>query len=134
MSLLHRPEKVAEAQRRERAHAETARLGEIALEGVEPIGDVRWRRRVKVAGRVQALRVQPWAEVASLEITVGDGTGALTAVFLGRRRISGITLGTRLALDGMVTDVRGRLAIMNPAYQLLPARLPLPDWEGPADR
>ena len=127
MSLLHRTEKATETHRQERAFAEIARLGEIALEGVEPIGDVRWRRRVTVAGRVQALRVQPWAEVASLELTVGDGSGALTAVFLGRRRIAGIALGTRLVLDGMVTDVRGRLAIMNPAYQLLPARLPLPD-------
>ncbi len=132
VSLLHRGDRASEAQRVERAHTEADRLAEIALEGVEPIRDVRWRRRVRVAGRVQALRVQPWADVASLEITVGDRSGALTAVFLGRRRIAGIALGTQLVLDGMVTDVRGRLAIMNPAYRLLPARLSLPQWEDAA--
>ena len=93
---------------------------EPTLENVVPIADVRWREHVKVAGRVRAMRVQPWADgVATLEITVADDTAALVAVFLGRRHIGGIRLGTELAIEGMVVASRGQLAILNPVYTLL---------------
>jgi hypothetical protein len=48
-----------------------------------------------------------------------DGTGAIAVVFLGRRRIAGIDVGARLAVEGRVSDHHGRLAILNPTYQLL---------------
>ena len=40
-------------------------------------------------------------------------------VFLGRREIPGIRTGTQLVAKGMVGDRRGRLAILNPDYELL---------------
>ena len=58
------------------------------------IGDVRWRERVRVRGKVRALRVQPWeGGVATLECTLVDETGGLVVIFMGRRRIGGVTLG-----------------------------------------
>jgi hypothetical protein len=61
---------------------------------VEPIGDLRWRRRVRVRGRVRDLRVRPTADgVASLECTLVDDTGGITIALLGRRHIGGVTLG-----------------------------------------
>ena len=119
--------KAAEA----RAAAETAaayeELARLALAGVQPIGEVEWRAHVKVAGRVKALRVQPWAEaVASLEITLADSTGGITVVFFGRRSIGGIRLGSHLVVDGTVAETRGQLALLNPRYQLLPPDVELP--------
>ena len=70
-----------EAQARLAAQTEAAfqELGRLALDGVVPIGDVQWRARVKVAGRVKALRVQPWSEkIQSLELTLVDGTAVGT--------------------------------------------------------
>jgi len=126
MALFDKAAKAAQAQQ----VADTARameeLGRVALDGCVPIGSVRWRDRAKVAGKVRAMRVQPWAEVASLELTIGDGTGGLTVVFLGRRQIPGIRLGSRIVVRGMAGATRGQLAMLNPRYQLLPAEVHLP--------
>jgi len=127
MALFSRTDKALQ----ERLEAETAAafadLGRVALEGVMPIGQVEWRARVKVAGRVKALRVQPWSEkIQSLELTLVDGTGGLTVVFLGRRHIGGVKLGSRLVVEGTVAETRNQLALLNPAYQLLPHEVALP--------
>ena len=102
-------------------------LGALALADVTPIGASGWRERVKVAGRVKAMRIQPWADqVASLELTLADGTGGITVVFLGRRKLGGIDLGTHLVVEGMTSAHHGLLTILNPAYQLLPHEVALP--------
>jgi RecG-like helicase len=104
-----------------------ASLGERSLGGVIPIAEVVWREHVKVAGRVKAMRVQPWSEqVVSLELTLADQTGGLTIIFLGRRHLGGIHLGSHLVVEGRVAEVRHQLAMLNPAYQLLPNGVPLP--------
>ncbi|CAB4323368.1 unannotated protein [freshwater metagenome] len=127
MALFSRSSKVAEAQRVADENAEFERLGRRALDGVTPISETMWRSQVRVAGRVKAMRVQPWAEkIASLEITLADETGGLTVVFLGRRTIGGIHLGSHMVVEGMVSEVRHQLTLINPAYQLLPHGVDLP--------
>ncbi|HEY7069528.1 MAG TPA: amino acid permease [Acidimicrobiales bacterium] len=91
-------------------------------DGTVPIGEVRWRRQVRIEGRVRTLRVQPLAGTATLECVVEDDTGGLSLVFLGRSEIPGIAIGTRLRAEGTAGDHHGRLAILNPVYQLLPRR------------
>jgi hypothetical protein len=86
--------------------------------GTTAIGTVRCRQRVKVHGRVQAVRVEPLGGSPSLECTMADDTGALSVVFFGRRQIEGITIGATLTVDGMAIDHHGRLAIVNPVYEL----------------
>lgn len=86
---------------------------------VQPIGEVRWRQSVRVRGRVRDLRVRPTAGgTASLECTLVDDTGGITLVFLGRRRIAGIGLGREMEVEGMVSESRARLVILNPLYAL----------------
>ena len=85
-----------------------------------PIAEVTWRSRVKVAGRVRSMRIQPWAGVATLECTVVDSTGGLAVVFLGRREVAGVHCGTELVVEGMVGEHGGRLAILNPDYEIIP--------------
>jgi hypothetical protein len=86
--------------------------------GTTPIGEVRCRHRVKVHGRVQAMRVEPLGGSPSLECTMADDTGALSVVFFGRRQIEGIAIGATLTVEGMAIDHHGRLAIVNPVYEL----------------
>jgi amino acid transporter len=93
--------------------------GPAAAAGTVPIGAVRFRQHVRVEGRVRSLRVQPRAEVPTLECVLVDDTGALSLVFLGRRSIAGIDVGVRLRAEGTAGESCGRLAILNPEYELL---------------
>jgi hypothetical protein len=83
------------------------------------IGTARPRQRVRVTGHVRSLRVQPRAGVPTLECVLFDGTGGLSVVFLGRRHVAGIDVGTRMLVEGVVGDYHGRLAVLNPVYELL---------------
>ena len=91
-----------------------------------PIASVSHRQHVRIGGRIHALRVQPRAGVATLECTLVDPTGAMTVVFLGRRRVAGIAVGTRLVVDGVVGEHHGHEAILNPAYEILGGGTPPP--------
>jgi amino acid transporter len=94
------------------------RLAQVA--GTTPIASLRHRQPAKVAGRIRAVRIQPWSGVPALECTLADVSGAdLMVVFLGRREIAGIRTGTLMVVQGTVAERRGRLAILNPHYELL---------------
>ena len=81
------------------------------------ISTIQPRHRAQVAGRVRSVRVQPWGGNPTLECTIVDETGALTLVFLGRRHIEGVRVGTRLSAEGMVAVHHGRMAIINPLFE-----------------
>lgn len=83
------------------------------------IGDLPTRRAAVVAGRVRALRVQPWHGTPSLEVTVADESGAIAVVFTGRRAIPGIRVGTVLSVQGTAGVHHGVRTILNPAYTLI---------------
>jgi amino acid transporter len=84
-----------------------------------PIGEAQWRKRVRVAGRVKSVRVQPRAGTSNLEAVLADDTGKLLLVFQGRRRIPGIQPGAKLLVEGMVGDWSHHQAILNPDYELI---------------
>jgi amino acid transporter len=86
--------------------------------GTTSIADVQWRQYVRVQGRVRAVRVEPLAGSPSLECTVADETGAVCVVFFGRRVVEGVRIGAALWVEGMAIEHRGRLAIVNPVYEL----------------
>jgi amino acid transporter len=87
-------------------------------DGTTLIGDVGWRSRVKVRGRIQALRVEPLAGSPSLECTLVDDTGGVSLVFFGRPAIPGLEIGVSVTAEGVAIDHHGRLAIVNPTYEL----------------
>lgn len=127
MGLFTSGTKRAESERAEIVKQHFISLGARSLEGVIPISEVKWREKVKVAGRVKALRVQPWADqVASLELTLADSTGGVTVVFFGRRTLGGVKLGTHMVVEGMTSEHHHLLTILNPSYQLLPRQVKLP--------
>ncbi len=84
-----------------------------------PIAAVQPRHRVRVAGRVKSVRVQPRAGAANLECVLSDGTGGLLLVFQGRPKIAGIEPGARLVAEGMVGEWGRRPAMLNPSFELM---------------
>ncbi|MDQ1378074.1 MAG: hypothetical protein QOF81_402 [Acidimicrobiaceae bacterium] len=89
--------------------------------GTVPIGSLSHRDRATVAGRVRQVRVQPRDGVATVEVTLVDGTGDVRVVFLGRRHIPGIAPGTYLSAHAVVGQRGGHLEMLNPEYTLLAA-------------
>jgi hypothetical protein len=107
---------------RRRSRAVTARVAggaERAIVGTTPIGQVQWRQRARVAGRVKSVSVQPSSVSPSLLCKLVDPTGGLTLVFPGRRKVAGIEPGARLVAEGTVGEQGGRLAIFSPDYELI---------------
>ena len=92
-----------------------------AMGGTTPIGEVQWRQRARVAGRVKSVSVQPSSVSPSLLCKLADPTGGLTLVFPGRRKVAGIEPGARPVAEGTVGELGGRLAIFSPTYELLAA-------------
>ncbi len=88
-------------------------------EGSSPIGDLEWRRRAKVAGRVRSVRVQRGPGASNLECTVGDDSGTVLLIFQGRPSIPGIQPGARLVVEGMVGSWHEELAMLNPDYEIV---------------
>jgi hypothetical protein len=83
------------------------------------LGEAPTRTKVLIAGRVRAVRVQPWGGAPSLEATVTDGTGEVTLVFLGRRDVGGIRTGVMLTAEGVIAQDRRGPIMLNPIYTLL---------------
>jgi amino acid transporter len=84
-----------------------------------PIAAVVPRQRVRVAGRVKSVRVQPRAGTSNLECVLSDGTAGLLLVFQGRPKIAGIEPGARLVAEGMVGTWSRRPAMLNPSFELV---------------
>ena len=75
---------------------------------------------VQVAGTLRAVTLRPRAGAPTLEAELYDGTGTVTLVWLGRRKIGGIECGRRLVARGRLTGHEGRPTIYNAAYELQP--------------
>lgn len=88
-------------------------------EKVIKIGEVVWRKRAHVQGRVTAIRTSPSSQAPMLEVEMWDETGGITLQFLGRRALAGLDVGAQLRAEGMVGEVDGLLTILNPNYELL---------------
>ena len=87
--------------------------------GLTPIDQIMPREEVRTAGEIRSVRIVPRAGAPALEVTVTDGRASLTAVFLGRRRIVGLSPGRRVIIEGVVTKHGPRPLVYNPIYTLL---------------
>jgi hypothetical protein len=90
-----------------------------AAHDVLPISDLELRHPVRVAGEVRSVRIVPRAGADALEANVSDGRASVTAVFLGRRKIPGMSPGRRLVLEGVVAKDGNERVIYNPIYTLI---------------
>ena len=69
-------------------------------------------------GTVRSLRVVSQHDSPSLELVITDGTGALSVIFLGRRQIAGIGVGTEIEASAVIGVHQNRLAMLNPTYEI----------------
>lgn len=90
--------------------------------GGTPIIDLVDRSEARVCGAVRSVTLRPRVNVPALVVEIYDGSKALNLIWLGRRRIAGITPGTYLSAKGRVTYRHGTPTIFNPAYEIRPVR------------
>ena len=84
-----------------------------------PLDEVQARQPVRVAGEVRSVRIVPRSGADALEVSITDGRGTVTGVFLGRRKIAGLSPGRKLVLEGVVVPHGKQRQIYNPIYALL---------------
>jgi hypothetical protein len=94
--------------------SESTRLGGTA------VSDLPDRAPAVVCGTIRTTTLRPRAGAPALVAEVYDGTGVLTVVWLGRRRITGIEAGRRFRVHGRVAQRDVRPFVFNPRYEVLP--------------
>ena len=93
-------------------------LTETRQAGAVPMSDVVPGVVARVHGVVSTITFRPRQVLPLLEVDLYDGSGGISLVWLGRRRLSGIEPGRALTASGRVVSYRGRAAIFNPRYTL----------------
>lgn len=73
-----------------------------------------------VQGRLRSVTLRPVGKAPAVEAELWDGSGRLTLLFLGRRRIAGITPGRSIVVHGRAILRDGSAVMVNPRYELLP--------------
>ena len=86
--------------------------------GCCPIQDAPDRAVIELHGTLRTVTLRPRGGTPALEAELYDGTGALTLVFLGRRRIGGIEPGTALTVTGRIGHASEGRVMFNPRYEL----------------
>lgn len=89
--------------------------------GATPIDELADRRRAIVAGTLRTVTLRPVGGVPALEAELWDGSGVVTLVWLGRRRLAAVEPGRAVVATGLVCEQDGRRVIYNPTYELRPA-------------
>jgi hypothetical protein len=92
----------------------------IPAQGATPIAQCVDREAVCILGTLRTVTFQPRAGVPAVQAELWDGTGAVTVVWLGRRRIAGIDPGRAVKVRGRITALGGQRVIYNPVYELRP--------------
>ena len=88
-----------------------------SVRGLTSLDAIVMRTPVRVGGEVRSIRIVPRAGADALEATITDGHGVLTAVFLGRRKILGVSPGRKVFLEGVVTKDGTASVMYNPLYE-----------------
>lgn len=96
---------------------------------MQAIHDLPARGRASCAGVVEAVTILPASVAPSYSAILTDSesprsdpTGPnhqLRLVWIGRRRVPGIVAGTRLRVEGMVSQRDGLPTIFNPRYEII---------------
>ncbi len=84
------------------------------------IADAPDRQVVELRGTLRTVTLRPRGGVPALEAELDDGSGVLTIVWLGRRRIAGISPGQSMRVGGRIGNHDGVRIMYNPRYELMP--------------
>ena len=110
--FFHRMAESDEQRLREEIQAWASRIP-----GAVAIAEAPTRTRVKLAGVVRRITVHPEHGLEALEALLTDGTGEMSVLWMGRRSIPGLTLGTRVVVEGVVGEQRQGRRMVNPSFE-----------------
>lgn len=85
--------------------------------GCAPIARCSDRDVVALHGTLSTVTLRPRAGVCTLEAELDDGSGTMTLVWLGQRRITGVTPGRPMTVHGRVSCGEGSRVMYNPRYE-----------------
>ncbi|MET0840234.1 MAG: OB-fold nucleic acid binding domain-containing protein [Marmoricola sp.] len=88
--------------------------------GLVSINEAPDRERVIVQGTLRTVTLRPRGGVPALEAELYDGSGSISVVWLGRRRIGGISPGRAIRVEGRIGVQDGQRMMYNPRYALRP--------------
>jgi hypothetical protein len=86
--------------------------------GCCPIADAVDRERVELRGSLRTVTLRPRGGVPALEAELYDGSGVITLIWLGRRRIAGIEAGRQVKVEGRIGVQEHTRVMFNPRYEL----------------
>jgi hypothetical protein len=89
-----------------------------ARAGLLPIAEAPDRERVTVQGTLRTVTLRPRGGVPALEAELYDGSGSILVLWLGRRRIAGISPGRAIRVEGRIGVHDGARVMYNPRYDL----------------
>jgi hypothetical protein len=101
------------------AHQRDLRQSHTSAEAVA-IVDAPEREQVVVNGVLRTVTLRPRGGVPALEAELDDGSGVITVVWLGRRRITGVDPGRSITVTGCIGRQGGVPLMFNPRYELRP--------------
>lgn len=100
-------------------NADARELRDISVKaGCCPIAEAADRQRVAIQGTLRTVTLRPRGGVPALEAELFDGSGLVTLIWLGRRRITGIEPGRSIRVEGRVGMQEQRRVMFNPRYEL----------------
>lgn len=88
-------------------------------DGAVSVAEAAARTPVRLRGTLRTVTLRPRGGVPALEAELYDGTGSLTLIWLGRRRIAGIGPGRSIEVFGRIGEHDGQRVLYNPRYELL---------------
>jgi hypothetical protein len=88
--------------------------------GADPIATCARGQAASIHGTIRSVAVRSLATSPSLEAEVYDGSGHITLVWIGHRRLAGVDAGRAISAEGRVTCPQGHPTIYNPSYRLYP--------------
>ena len=89
-----------------------------AKAGCQAIAQAKDREYVELQGSLRTVTLRPRGGVPALEADLYDGSGSITLIWLGRRRIAGIEPGRSVRVEGRI-GVQDKARVMyNPRYEL----------------
>lgn len=87
--------------------------------GATAISDCADRQKVVLCGEVTSVTVNGSESTPALECELRDGTGSVTLIWLGRRKIPGIDAGREIRVTGRICRGQdGSRMVFNPMYEL----------------
>lgn len=106
----------------ERLSTEQQEVGELKHDatqaGCQLIASQSDRSMVMIHGVLRSVTLRPVDGVTALEAEIYDGSDKVTLIWLGRRRIEGVSVGRQLTAHGRI-GMRGTERVLyNPRYEL----------------